>query len=1079
MGRSMMMDENPEEEAELLESEDTRGRSLSSPVISVFFPWSRYWKYASGLVLVVLAYAGRESLHWSWEGLEVPGPQKVRNGSPLPQQKYSGLNGATAPMPKMPDTATEHNGIEWPEMRPGYHQILHGAETMTFMIIGDWGGMDGAVVPPNGGLRMVQYNGGMEVGPHVFAHRPSGCTDGEMSICFNARGGNGCKPNCGYNDSVDYEPGLLVATQMKKRAATSKPKFILNVGDNFYWGGIPLQCGASPIAGVNFPDKGFDMDILLLDSNSEDAVPSTVLQNTNLCSPVYFAKLWQEQVAWTEKKLNNSKARWQVIVTHFPCGHQAPWYQKLHAQFGLDLMVTGHTHVQLTSPVGGLMCVISGGGGGIMSEAPSHGDDSNSYGFYEATVDRDHMQLELINFAGRSLGKWRLHWQKDAPTHHEVVAEKPMTVPKRHQRAERPKDAKDTLKGTVAKKPEQKACGFWCQLLSCTVRLVATGVKKQDRHALLSQHNIDFSDCVEKSDLQERWRSYRMQNEVPGRQRATPSTAPRAEAQSSPPAKPSAQVTSRDREAQEEVLRILPLRREAFRTTTEWAFTVLGASREPGSVQRSYRNLMRKLHPDKVTITDGVEKTTALIREAKDMCEKSFSKIVCPGAPRGLRYEVVDREMGHRRYRLRWLAPEGCAVAPVSRYGIVWDVRPHSSCGIQPRARASGDILLHPIRSFCQRNMPYVISCSINPWMRAQDLAMAPRHGFRVLVAGLLFGASVYRQTFSIAPAQRMQPSVKLQDWEVEVSEEEGGRGLTVATRQRCAAALQRTGFAVLRGASLFAEEELQVAQRTATAELRRVQKATEELGLLQRAPWIPGTYSIEKLFEFQEALCYSQGRLDMPKFLDAAPLKSSRWCGHPDLHGITRLVYSTASSQQTVLGALWNFPGSGPPVWHRDGLEQRLLVAVTACAEYPEEVGFIHGQPQTHSSGARKRSPGPKPPDPSLGELDVALPLKRGETLLFFYSTKHAATPNLSDLERCLIYSVYGPVGVHDQQNHKGFLPSIFNITAEEARDLDQFYERQGYLISNQGNEGSQAPIWAPLAGLLVASLMACLVLR
>ena len=123
------------------------------------------------------------------------------------------------------------------------------------------------------------------------------------------------------------------------------------------------------------------------------------------------------------------------------------------------------------------------------------------------------------------------------------------------------------------------------------------------------------------------------------------------------------------------------------------------------------------------------------------------------------------------------------------------------------------------------------------------------------------------------------------------------------------------------------------------------------------------------------------------------------------------------------------------------------------------------------------------KPPDPSLGELDVALPLKRGETLLFFYSTKHAATPNLSDLERCLIYSVYGPVGVHDQQNHKGFLPSIFNITAEDARELDQFYQRQGYLISNQSNHGnqrSQSPSWAPLAlAGLVASLMACLVLR
>ena len=35
------------------------------------------------------------------------------------------------------------------------------------------------------------------------------------SICFNARGGVGCPVTCGYNDSVDYEPALLVANQMK------------------------------------------------------------------------------------------------------------------------------------------------------------------------------------------------------------------------------------------------------------------------------------------------------------------------------------------------------------------------------------------------------------------------------------------------------------------------------------------------------------------------------------------------------------------------------------------------------------------------------------------------------------------------------------------------------------------------------------------------------------------------------------------------------------------------------------------------------------------------------------------------
>lgn len=102
-----------------------------------------------------------------------------------------------------------------------------------------------------------------------------------------------------------------------------------------------------------------------------------------------------------------------------------------------------------------------------------------------------------------------------------------------------------------------------------------------------------------------------------------------------------------------------------------------------------------------------------------------------------------------------------------------------------------------------------------------------------------------------------------------------------------------------------------------------------------------------------------------MPRLLDLAQLNSSRWCGHADLHGITELCLATAA-QQTVLGALWNFPGSGPPVWHRDGGD-RLLVAVTAPTSYPDTVGFIHGQPQTHQGAAQAESPGP-----TLGETFV-----------------------------------------------------------------------------------------------------------
>lgn len=309
--------------------------------------------------------------------------------------------------------------------------------------------------------------------------------------------------------------------------------------------------------------------------------------------------------------------------------------------------------------------------------------------------------------------------------------------------------------------------------------------------------------------------------------------------------------------------------------------------------------------------------------------------------------------------------------------------------------------------------------------------------------------------------------SLATHPWEVEVSPaESGGGGLSQKTLLSAAAALNDTGFAVLRGSSIFSEEELIEAQSAAELELERVKEATEHLQLLDRAPWIKGCYRIERLFEFQEALCYSEGRLDMPKLLENKRLKDSRWFGHKCLQGIAQKCLAT-KCQQSVLGALWNFPGSGPPVWHRDG-EEQLLVAVTAAKNYPETVGFIHGQPYSHR---HRESPGAAPPDESLGEMDIPLPLRRGETLLFWYTTKHAATPNFSDQDRCLIYSVHGPVGMEDQQNHKSFLPSLFKVSSEEARHLDEFYYRQGY--GNTPRPVSTIDLSAPLLAGTVSAVL------
>jgi hypothetical protein len=51
----------------------------------------------------------------------------------------------------------------------------------------------------------------------------------------------------GFVYPIDVHPQLLVRDQMKARAKTSNPDYILNVGDNFYWAGIEDKCGAADI----------------------------------------------------------------------------------------------------------------------------------------------------------------------------------------------------------------------------------------------------------------------------------------------------------------------------------------------------------------------------------------------------------------------------------------------------------------------------------------------------------------------------------------------------------------------------------------------------------------------------------------------------------------------------------------------------------------------------------------------------------------------------------------------------------------------------------------------------------------
>lgn len=125
----------------------------------------------------------------------------------------------------------------------------------------------------------------------------------------------------------------------------------------------------------------------------------------------------------------------------------------------------------------------------------------------------------------------------------------------------------------------------------------------------------------------------------------------------------------REQEAAAEVRRIDNLRRGGYGSASGWGFAVLAVqTRDIPSVQRGYRNLMKKLHPDKVQRTEAVARALDAIKEAKEVCERCLSRQFAPGVPRRFSFTPLCTVPGKRRYRLHWAAPQETESAPVRRF---------------------------------------------------------------------------------------------------------------------------------------------------------------------------------------------------------------------------------------------------------------------------------------------------------------------------------------------------------------------------------------------------------------------------
>lgn len=232
--------------------------------------------------------------------------------------------------------------------------------------------------------------------------------------------------------------------------------------------------------------------------------------------------------------------------------------------------------------------------------------------------------------------------------------------------------------------------------------------------ALLATHGVEATGCVEKAELDDLWRRFddlrnmplddlramcvaaggegRLSHEAGADECARlvvsgldanglPSSSVRAPSGRSPlnsnqgstPPGSARRISEGSRELDSaEVSRVLSLRKDRFSTQGGWALAVLGVQGrgDAAAVQRAYRALVKKLHPDKVGHAPDVARAFEILQEAKQNCERALSQLHPPRPPRNLTSVTLCAAPGRRRMRLEWIPPEQSSEAPVQKYVV-------------------------------------------------------------------------------------------------------------------------------------------------------------------------------------------------------------------------------------------------------------------------------------------------------------------------------------------------------------------------------------------------------------------------
>lgn len=128
--------------------------------------------------------------------------------------------------------------------------------------------------------------------------------------------------------------------------------------------------------------------------------------------------MMSEGAQWMQEQLSKSTADWRIAVTHFPPSmSMKDIWEKVVKQYPLDLIVTGHTHIQQlflpksqNNPMGSdfpIPYIVTGGGGGVSSSSkPSEDGHDEAYGFVDFTISRTNLKVEKITWGGLAKTDW-------------------------------------------------------------------------------------------------------------------------------------------------------------------------------------------------------------------------------------------------------------------------------------------------------------------------------------------------------------------------------------------------------------------------------------------------------------------------------------------------------------------------------------------------------------------------------------------------------------------------------------------------------------------------------------------------